>query len=302
MKKLLLLLLISILVFAGSVYLRGFSLKKGFLMRSVCDKPVAYRIGNIDSRFNLSEKDVQTDLENAEGVWEGPSSRNLFVYDVNAKLQVNFVYDKKQGLNTQINQLEGQLNAGKGDLEAMKAEYEKEVDDFNKQVDELNNQVQYWNNQGGAPKEEYDKLIARQKELGEQAQKLTSQARELNLSAQQYNLNVGKLNQRISEFNEDLKRKPEEGLYDGANTVEIYFVTSKQELVHTLAHELGHARGLGHVENDTESIMFPYTSESVKTSVEDIDAIDALCRQRSLLEIFQDNLNEVGNRYFNPGL
>ncbi len=287
-----LLLLVSVLIFASSAYFSG------FFIRSVCDKPLTYRIGTIDRRFNLSEKQVEGYLAQAESIWEKPEGKNLFEFNPNAKLRVDFVYDKKQGLNSQINQLTGQLNAGKGDIETRRAEYEKQVVDFNKQADDLNSQIAHWNSQGGASGDEYQKLISKQQELSLEAEKLNSVAKDLNLSAQQYNLNVGKLNQRISEFNQDLARKPEEGLYDpNPGTIDIYFVPSEKELVHTLSHELGHALGLGHIEGNTQSIMFPYSSESTVVTSNDVDAVNLICREKSLPEVVFMNFSLFLGKY-----
>jgi hypothetical protein len=303
MKKILfLLLLVSVLVFASSAYSRGFLTKSRFFSRSVCDKPITYRIGTIDRRFNLSEKQVESYLAQAESVWEKPEGKNLFEFNPNAKLQVDFVYDKKQALNSQINQLTGQLNAGKGDIETRRAEYEKQVADFNKQADDLNSQIAHWNSQGGAPTDEYGKLISKQQELSSEAEKLNSVAKDLDLSAQQYNLSVGKLNQRMSEFNQDLVRKPEGGLYDGQRqTIDIYFVPSEEELVHTLAHELGHARGLSHIEGNTDSIMFPYSSEKTVATSDDIDAVNLICKEKSLPEVVFMNFSLLLGKYLYGG-
>lgn len=298
-KVLFVLLILAVVAFAASSKTQGFLTSNDLFQRSICDKPVAYRIGDIDARFGLSIDKVSEDLANAEAVWEKPTGRNLFEYDSTAELKVNFVYDKKQALNKEINQLEGQLNAGRGDLEAKKADYEKQVAEFNKQVDDLNSEIASWNSRGGAPKEEYEKITAKQNELKDFAKRLNEIAKNLNLSAQEYNLGVGKLNQSISEFNADLARRPEEGLYSGeTQTIDIYFVPSQKELEHTLAHELGHALGLGHVESNPKAIMFPYSSEITATSTDDINAVNELCVKRSLPEAVFGNFSLILQKNF----
>jgi hypothetical protein len=291
MTSLLLLLLISIFVFGGAVFDGGFSFaKKGFLARSVCDEPVEYRIGSVDERFNLTEEKLIAHLANAESIWEEPSSRNLFTYSEGADLTVNMVYDRRQSLHNEINALDEQLEQGRGDIEAKRQQYESMAADFERRLSEFNSEVESWNRQGGAPPDEYNRLIATQNELQADAAKLNEIAGELNLSASRYNIQVGTLNKRIREFNEDLRRRPEEGLFDGeTNTIEIYFVPSENELIHTLAHEFGHALGIGHTENDSVSIMSPYSSESTKATTDDLGALGFACRDRSLAEIARDN-------------
>lgn len=295
MKKVLLIIfIISILVFGASAFAKGFLKGGNLFQRSVCDKPLTYKIGTIDSRFNLTEAKVEADLISAELVWEKPTGKNLFQYDPTAKLAVDFVYDKKQGLNTQINSLEGQLNSGRGDLESRKAAYDKSVAEFNKKAADLNSDIQKWNTQGGAPPDEFAKLKQRQNDLEAEAQKLSEEAKSLNLSAKQYNLDVGKLNNTIVEFNADLAKKPEEGLYDGqANTISIYFVPSQTELEHTLGHEMGHALGLIHEESNKKSIMYPYSSETTIASADDIAMLNTLCAPKSLPEAIFTNASSI---------
>lgn len=302
MKKILVLfalLLVAIIGFGVSVSSNGFLASGDFWERSVCDKPLLYSIGDIDKRFGLTDQQVRKNLTAAEIIWEKPIGKNLFGYSADAKLKIDFVYDRKQALNSQINQLEGQLNSKSGDLDAKKAAYEKQVAEFNRKADGLNAEIAKWNAQGGAPPEEFQKLQDRQKELIDEAHQLNQAGKELNLSAAEFNLNVDKLNSQISQFNSDLARRPEEGLYDpSAQTIYIYFVPSQTELEHTLAHELGHALGLLHEEKNPKAIMYPYSSESIVASLDDVNNVTELCKPKSLVVIIKSNLIGLSRSYF----
>ena len=93
--------------------------------------------------------------------------------------------------------------------------------------------------------------------------------------------------------------RPEEGLYvsdDKGRKIDIYFNISKDETVHTLAHEMGHALGIGHVQ-DANSIMYPKTNIVLSLSVDDINALNKACEKRSYFDILLDRINYLRKQY-----
>ncbi len=271
MKKfvLLIVLLISALVASRYVYIYP------------CAQPILYRLGSIDPKFRVREDQLLKDLKSAEAIWEQPAGKNIFDYDPQGPLTVNFVYDTRQALKIEIDKQEKSLTSQSGNLDSQIASYEKQVADFNIRNKQLKDDIDYWNSQGGAPLEEYDKLIARQKDLQQEANRLNQLAKSLNQKADNYNSGVVKINSTIGTFNQVLAVKPEEGLYTSStNTIDIFFITDKNELVHTLAHELGHARGIGHLD-DPKAVMYPQSSIVISASSGDIQALETTCSRRS---------------------
>lgn len=257
---------------------------------SPCDTPLPYRIGDIDTRFQISHEDLQNDIDEAGTIWSRERNTPLFVYDPKAELNINLVYDSRQFLTSQINQMEGNLNTGKGTIESRIQEYEQLSAQFKQKVADLNSEIESWNTKGGAPPDVYSKLIQEQSDLKAQAEQLNTLAKSVNRSADNYNAQVGQLNQTIQTFNTELHQKPEEGLYNGKDKrIEIYFNVNRNELIHTLAHEMGHAIGMEHVA-DPESIMYAFTSRQVTVSADDINELTYVCRKRSIFELIREKL------------
>lgn len=291
MKKLVLILIL--IGTAALVYLNEPQIAQAIKQKiyfSVCDSPISYRIGQIDPKFNLTGQELAQDLEKASQIWNTHYPKPLITYDPKSKLSVNMVYDSRQSLTNKISQIENNLKSQDQNLKPQAQEYEKRLADFKQNVAQLNADIESWNAKGGAPPDEYEKLKQRQQDLQKEATDLNAMAKSLNQTAQSYNADVNQLNSTIETFNQTLVVKPEEGLYDPqASTIDIYFNINQTELIHTLAHELGHAIGLTHVSAPT-AIMYTQTNNSLKLSAEDLTALENLCQPHSVFENFQNEL------------
>jgi len=262
-----------------------------------CARPILYKVGSIDSKFGVQEDKLLKNLKSAEDVWEQPSNRNLFDFSSDAQLTVNFVYDSRQALKTNITKQEQSLTSQNRSLDAQINDYEKQVADFKNRSAQLNTEINDWNSKGGAPPEVYDQLISRQKALQQEADRLNQLAKSLNQKAQNYNSGVLKINNTISTFNQELSAKPEEGIYNsGTQTIDIFFITDKNELVHTLAHEFGHARDLDHLD-DSRAIMYPMTSMIITATPGDLSSLEQVCARRSYWDVVANYLELLYNRF-----
>ncbi len=267
---------------------------------SPCDTPQYYIIGDVDPRFNLSQEVFAQAVSQAALVWNNTEEKILFVEDTDVKsknpLTIRLVYDKRQLLNSQVDAIENEVEQKKSTLKVEIAQYENDLANFKSRVAALNSKIQEWNNQGGAPKEEYDKLVSEQKSLQEEGRALNERAQKLNISTESYNMDVGSLQQAVNNFNQALERKPEEGLYDPKdNTITIYFNNSYEELLHTLIHEFGHALGMDHIPNE-DAIMYPFVNEITTPSIEDAAMLEEICRKRSIIELIQERIAQMKNR------
>lgn len=263
---------------------------EAFVLQTPCDAPVQYHLGSVDPRFGLSNAQVLDDISQATSLWSTYEGKSLFVYNPKGNLTVSLIYDERQQLSTQISSMTQSVTGEKGSLAARIATYEQQVTQHQQKLAAFEQQVSNLNNEGGAPPDLYAQLKQQQDSLNNEALQLNAQGQSLRTEASQYNMDVSQLNQTINTFNSDLALRPEEGQYNsGNNTIEIYFDNSHNELIHTLAHELGHSLGLQHVQ-DATSIMYPYTSETIQLSPDDASALTTLCSQHVLVNRLRDNM------------
>lgn len=293
MSKVLLNLLILTAVFAGSYF--------WYVAQAICPIPLTYHVGELDEEFGITEAEARTAISEAESMWEDATGMNLFTYDEDGQMPINFIFDERQqytdaeeefreildeakdrnqAITTQYEKLVSQYDVAKDRYETRVASYESELASYNREVAS-------WNDQGGAPKEVYEELNKQQSELDVKSRQLETERKQLNFLVDEinklsdqanayvenYNDNVGRYNDAFSEVTEFTQ-----GDYQGKK-INIYQFSTHEELVLVLAHELGHALGIGHVENE-ESIMFMRMQEQSVDSgltAEDIADFRLVC-------------------------
>lgn len=273
----------------------GLSVAAVKISYSECETPIIYKIGVIDPKFKLKPAEVSKNVLAAAQLW----GEKLFLEGSSeAKLIINFEYDERTALSTQINNLENKLTQKNATLNEEINIYEKDVQAFKKKLADFNASVDQWNSQGGAPPEVYEDLKRQQEQLQREGKALNDRAVALNIAATDYNSTVGEFNSDVGQFNLALTEKPEEGLYDGnTNTITIFFAHDKNELIHTLAHEFGHALGMGHA-SSSAAIMYANTSKSLKVTDEDRQMLDYACRPKPIINKVVTRLGGILRRNY----
>lgn len=292
MKKLfaLIVLLAAFGYFGYTLNTLGYLNPDHLLAVSLCDKPIAYKIGEVDDRFELSREEFTARTQVASQMWNQAYGKPLFIQDPQAELTVNLVYDDRQSLNNQITDLQTQVKSELSDLKERVEDYKQRSAAFDQKIQQFKEEVNYWNQQGGAPQEEYEKIIQKQADLRAEAESLNQEARELNQDQKQHNTQIDQLNNTIDTYNDAIAQKPEEGLYDGPRQrIEIYFNINDDELTHTLAHEFGHALSIEHNSNP-KSIMYSFSSKTTQLSAEDLRSLAQVCRPRNIAEVMGQNI------------
>lgn len=243
-----------------------------------CERPINYTIGDVDSRFGVSRAELAEIALQAEQIWEVPANKNLFNVKDNARLKISLVYDERQSLTDQSGAIESNIDEGRKLYDSLEARYRLLLGQYQTRLTKYNQDVAYWNTQGGAPKDEYDRLVKEARSLNIIADQINDLVGQLNSLVKKLNLNVSQFNSVTGEFNETLTTKPEAGTFSAAEgSIIVYQFSDLDELKITLAHEFGHALSLDHIDVP-DVLMNPKRDANTKLTDSDVNELKRVCR------------------------
>lgn len=269
-----------------------------FLSR--CQTPIAYSVTVPDERFGITHEEAIRHVADAVALWESGVGEDLFVYDPDGELVVRFVYDARQRLTDTESELRDILDRKESLTQSLRESYEAliteygdarelyeaEVEAYQERLAAYNEEVAKWNEQGGATSEEYDRLNkerdaldVQNEALQEQSEKLNAMVEEINELGQEGNAAIDDYNQNVNAYNNlNHPREFTQGDYQN-HEINIYQFEDVLELQVVLAHELGHALSIGHVENERSIMHFLMEGqhEELALTAEDIAAYEAVC-------------------------
>lgn len=241
-----------------------------------CVMPIRYSIGEFDSRFNITREEFISILSDAEGMWEEETDKELFVFTENGPFEINLVFDSRQEKTELVLATEEELNREQSGYAQADLSYNNLVQDYEVEASilqgalseyedlsaEYSRDVARWNASSRRDQSELAALEKRRRELEDLRESLQSQSDQLEnlydevqVALQYRNELVAEYNQSVNNFNEEFAGA---GSFDQGDytrgEINIYQFENEDDLLLVLAHEFGHALGIGHVE-DPEAIM-----------------------------------------------
>ncbi len=267
----------------------------------ICPVPLSYRIGTIDPQFGIDEAAVKKTLAEAEAVWETQVGRELFTYDENGSLIVEFIYDERQATSNSARSEKEILDERQAEIDALKnkiAELQRDYDEkeaahkreaaaYEVKLNQYNEEVRRYNDMGGAPADVFASLEATRRALDADVVELNQKTETLQTLAATINELGATVNELVTKYNADVEQfnrehdHPEEftqGDYQDGR-IRIYEFSDQAELITVLVHEFGHALGLSHVEGKDSIMYYLLENPSVSPvlSSEDKAAFLAVC-------------------------
>jgi len=270
--------------------------------RSVCHTPILYRLGHIDAQFGLSDSEARAALEQAEHLWDNALGRNLFAYSATAKLTINFVFDERQHatrvkerLLSKLQQTEAShadlaqsYDTWQGLYQDKRQAYEAARLAYEARVQAYNTQLQQWNTRGGIPVQVQQTLAVERAQLEASQHQLVADQGELQdiiatlkgLANRDKTL-VETHARQVQSYNTlyGEQRRFHKGEYNGKE-ITIYQYQDLDDLILILAHELGHALGLDHVDNPKavmHEILGDQDLDTLTLTSADVRALHTAC-------------------------
>lgn len=271
------------------VILGGFYWAVTVAFPAPCARPLTYSIGRVDPQFHVSRDAFTGDVQHAEQVWEQASGKQLFVYDSHAQLTVNLVYDQRQQVADQASQFTDKLDTLSAQQQSTKNKYDQAYAAYtsakNAYLQDIKNR-----------KMTYDELEQERVAVNKLADTVNSLATKEQQIVSTYNANVEQFNTTYAG-----QREFDQGEYTGS-AITIYEFSKNDDLQLVLEHELGHALGIGHVEN-TASIMYYMVNlknlVATGLSIEDSNALARQCKKTSF-EVFWEHLHVAVSKLLHP--
>jgi len=282
------------------------SLVEGGISANPCQSPLTFSVGEIDDRFGVTESEVRSAIINVAEVWSDAAGTPVATFSEDGEIKVHLIYDEQQQLTDRERQFrnrlqmrEYQISAFENDYQASvqrfeerNEEYQRESERVQQAMTQLNDWIQQINSQGGFNSEQLELLKERRERIDRMSERMeqsgaviTEKVDEINVQLRQLNRMVEEKNELIQEYNRTFSgtRRFTQGSYERSGDrrwISVFQFANSEEMELVIAHEVGHALGLDHVDNPA-SVMHQLMGQQVRTELvltdEDRDALRDAC-------------------------
>ena len=275
-----------------------------------CERPLSYRITELDPRHDIDRRELEREVAEAAALWEDAAGRSLFrPVRGEADLEIRLVYGEVQAhlqrQRARREELERDQDRHRDrwetfrerveQLERRRERHEQEVAEHERRQERLAERVERWNRgeiertpQARERLESEQEALQREAaSINERAEALQDRAAELERRQEELLAEQEALRERVERFNRGAERLQgfQAGQYERqgrTGRITVYQFRDRAELRTILAHELGHALGIEHVEG-RRSVMYPTMSAANRDpdglSRQDRAALREVCPQ-----------------------
>ncbi|HUP53484.1 MAG TPA: matrixin family metalloprotease [Longimicrobiales bacterium] len=253
-----------------------------------CAVPLAWRLARLDDEFGLGAAEATAALQRAAAVWEERVGHPLFRHDPRDGFPIRLVYDERQARADERTSREAELSGARAGLDAAGEQLVQQGDRhaaartlfaerqraYERRLQEHNADVRTWNEQGGAPEDVAERLDQASQALRRERGALEQDGLALEAQLRALQDEVGRLNRaneahalraealatefpsgtmEAGEYREAVRTENRRVVAVGRE-IRVYRFSHAHELTLIVAHELGHALGLGHAD-DPDAVM-----------------------------------------------
>lgn len=276
-----------------------------------CPIPLTYRVGEVDPRFGLSPEALREVTAEAAALWEDLVPRPLFQYDPAGELLINLTYDERQGtweaqqqaqetledLRARHAALQEEHEAQEHALYTARARYEDQLAYVERRVERHNDvvvavntgEVERTPERVKALERESEAITALHQQMDTQYERVERLRRQVNARVSTLNQMRETLNRQVRQYNRQFARGGgyNKGVYRFTRqnrhverSITVFQFEDGADLRQVLAHELGHALGIDHV-NDPAALMHHQLNEDniglTRLAAADRQALRAVC-------------------------